>query len=194
VSLATAELGGEIVKIAEVSTLIPESRRITPPPSSRRLEDTLVDLSGLLACTYDLDHVAERRDDEHLDGLGKDRPADDDAWLQFIRVHLAPLVDPIVQRSRLPPSSRTLSASMSIQSTSCSIGNIFVSRGCNLQLECDVAKVFNAGERDGIARNVCQSRRPKKRTAAVLRWQEKRRKSARRLDLIAWWMISGGKR
>ena len=42
-------------------------------------QDTLVDLSGLLACAYDLDHVAERRDDEHLDGLRKHRPADDDA-------------------------------------------------------------------------------------------------------------------
>jgi hypothetical protein len=42
-------------------------------------QDTLVDLSGLLARTYDFDHVTERRDDEHLDGLGKHRAADDDA-------------------------------------------------------------------------------------------------------------------
>jgi hypothetical protein len=42
-------------------------------------QDTLVDLSGLLARTYDFDHVTERRDDEHLDRLGKHRSADDDA-------------------------------------------------------------------------------------------------------------------
>ncbi len=42
-------------------------------------QDTLVDLSGLLAGADDLDHVTERRDDEHLDGLRKHRPADDNA-------------------------------------------------------------------------------------------------------------------
>jgi hypothetical protein len=42
-------------------------------------QDTLVDLSGFLARTYDFDHVTERRDDEHLDGLGKYRATDDDA-------------------------------------------------------------------------------------------------------------------
>jgi hypothetical protein len=44
-------------------------------------EDTLVHLSGLLTCPYDFDYVTERRDDKHLDGLRKDWPADDDAWL-----------------------------------------------------------------------------------------------------------------
>ena len=44
-------------------------------------QDTLVDLAGLLACAYDFDHVTEGRDDKHFDGLGKHRPADDDAWL-----------------------------------------------------------------------------------------------------------------
>ena len=42
-----------------------------------------MDLSGLLARAYDFDHVTERRDDEHLDGLRKHRPADDDAWLDI---------------------------------------------------------------------------------------------------------------
>jgi hypothetical protein len=44
-------------------------------------QDTLVHLPGLLASPYDFDHVTERRDDEHLDGLRKHRPADDNAWL-----------------------------------------------------------------------------------------------------------------
>ena len=55
-------------------------------------QDTLVDLSSLLACAYDLDHVAEQRDNEHLNRLGKHRPADDDALLQLTRVHLTPPV------------------------------------------------------------------------------------------------------
>lgn len=42
-------------------------------------QDTLVDLSSLLTCTNDFDYLAERCDDEYLDGLGKHRPADDDA-------------------------------------------------------------------------------------------------------------------
>jgi hypothetical protein len=37
-------------------------------------QDTLVDLSGLLARAYDFDHVTERRDHEHFDRLRKHRP------------------------------------------------------------------------------------------------------------------------
>jgi hypothetical protein len=55
-------------------------------------QDTLVDLPGLLASTYDFDHVTERCDDEYLNRLRKDRPVDDDAWFQFTRVHLTPPV------------------------------------------------------------------------------------------------------
>jgi hypothetical protein len=44
-------------------------------------QDTLVDLSSFLARADDLNHVTERRDDEHLDGLRKHQAADDDAWL-----------------------------------------------------------------------------------------------------------------
>ena len=47
-----------------------------------------MDLSGLLAGAYDFDHVTERRDDEHLNGLRKHLPADDSAYLQLTRVHL----------------------------------------------------------------------------------------------------------
>ena len=39
-----------------------------------RGEDALVDLSGLLARADDLDSLTERRDDEHLDRLGKTGP------------------------------------------------------------------------------------------------------------------------
>jgi len=46
-----------------------------------------VDLSGLLTGSDDLDYVAERRDDEHLDGFGENRATDDTAWFQFVRVH-----------------------------------------------------------------------------------------------------------
>ena len=42
-------------------------------------QDSLVDLSGFLACSDDFDHVTERRNDEHLDGLRKHRPADNNA-------------------------------------------------------------------------------------------------------------------
>ena len=65
-------------------------------------QDTLVDLSGLLARAYDFDHVTERRDDEHLDGLRKHRPPDDDAWLQFTRVHLSPPVTVLRFMAGLP--------------------------------------------------------------------------------------------
>ena len=51
-------------------------------------QDALVDLSGLLARAYDFDHITERRDDEHLDGLREHQPADNDAGLQFARVQL----------------------------------------------------------------------------------------------------------
>src|ERR1700756_52011 len=79
-----------------------EPRRVAVKwlPLGRRVEelelveaqDALVDLSGLLARAYDFDHVTERRDDEHLDGLRKHRSPDDDAWLQFTPVHFAPPV------------------------------------------------------------------------------------------------------
>ena len=62
-------------------------------------QDALVDLPGLLARAYDFDYVTERRDDEHLDRLRKHRPADNDAWLQFTRVHLTP---PVTVRAPLP--------------------------------------------------------------------------------------------
>jgi hypothetical protein len=45
----------------------------------REAQDALVDLSGLLARAYDFDHVTEWRDDEHLDGLRRYWPANDDA-------------------------------------------------------------------------------------------------------------------
>jgi hypothetical protein len=53
-------------------------------------QHALVDLSALLARAYDFDHVTERRDDEHLNGLRKYRPADDNALPQVTRVHLNP--------------------------------------------------------------------------------------------------------
>ena len=42
---------------------------------------------------YDFDDFTERGDDEHLDGLGKHRAANDDAWLEFTGVHLIPARD-----------------------------------------------------------------------------------------------------
>ena len=45
----------------------------------------LMDLSGLLASAYDFH-------DEHLDGLRKHLPTDDNAYLQLTRVHLTPSV------------------------------------------------------------------------------------------------------
>ncbi len=75
-------------------------------------QNTLVDLSGLLAGAYDFDHVTERGDDEHLDRLRKHRPADDDALPQVTRVHLTTLVTvlrfmaglPLISRNELPPT------------------------------------------------------------------------------------------
>jgi hypothetical protein len=74
----------------------PQSRRLNTEAEARRVavewlalgrrieelelveaQNTLVDPSGLLARAYDFDHVTKRRDDEHLDGLRKHRPADD---------------------------------------------------------------------------------------------------------------------
>src|SRR5258708_689274 len=51
------------------------------------MENALVNLSRLLARTGQLDHAAKRRDDEHLDRLGKNRPPDDDSRLEVTRVH-----------------------------------------------------------------------------------------------------------
>ncbi len=80
-----------------------EARRVTVKwfVLGRRIEelelveaqDALVDLSCLLARTYDFNDVTERRDDEHLDGLRQHRSADDNARLQFSRVHLTPTGD-----------------------------------------------------------------------------------------------------
>ena len=49
-----------------------------------------MDLPGFLPRADNLDHVTERRDDEHLDGLRKHRTADYDAGLEIVRVHFTP--------------------------------------------------------------------------------------------------------
>jgi hypothetical protein len=53
-----------------------------------KAQDTLVDLSGLLARTHDFDHITKRRNDKHLDRFGKHRPVHDYPCLKFTRVHL----------------------------------------------------------------------------------------------------------
>ena len=55
-----------------------------------RTKDALVDLSRLLPRTNDLNHVAKRRDHEHLNGLGENRTANDNARLKFARVQPRP--------------------------------------------------------------------------------------------------------
>ena len=69
-------------------------------------QDALVDLSGLLARAYDLDHVAERGDDQHLDGLRKHRSPNSNAKFQFTRVHPTSPVTLIrfIVSPQLPPT------------------------------------------------------------------------------------------
>jgi hypothetical protein len=70
-------------------------------------EDRLVDLAGLEALGDDLDGLAERHDDEDLDRLGEDRPAEDGVRLQLVALHVFPRDGP---RPPIDPSPKVIAA------------------------------------------------------------------------------------